>query len=74
MPGQAERAERFRGRGLAYLSVGSGICNQCRHVSDDGQSCKAFPHGIARRILTGEIDHRKPVSGDHGIQFEAREA
>jgi len=67
------RAARFGDAGLGFITIGEGICNQCKHVSKDGQSCKAFPNGIASGILTGEIDHRKPINGDNGIQFEKRE-
>lgn len=35
--------------------------------------CRAFPDGIPKEILTGEVDHSKPYKGDHGIQFKAIE-
>lgn len=45
-----------------------GICAGCRHLR--GAYCDAFPQGIPMDILLGEIDHRLPVQGDRGIQFE----
>lgn len=33
-------------------------------------ACAAFMEGIPDAILEGEVDHRSPVDGDHGIQFE----
>jgi hypothetical protein len=33
-------------------------------------ACAAFPDGIPDAIATGEVEHRKPYAGDHGIQFE----
>ena len=32
--------------------------------------CEAFPYGIPFAIRMGVVDHRKPVDGDRGIQFE----
>lgn len=36
------------------------------------QTCDAYPGGIPQAILDNEVDHRQPVEGDHGIQFEAK--
>ena len=47
------------------------ICNECKHRMGGGK-CKAFPEGIPNEIFNSFIDHRKPVEGDHGIQFESR--
>lgn len=34
--------------------------------------CAAFPAGIPDRVYYNSVDHRQPVEGDHGIQFEAK--
>jgi hypothetical protein len=34
--------------------------------------CSAFPSGIPDEIAYGDNKHLKPVSGDHGIQYEIR--
>lgn len=53
------------------------LCPNCKHsagtIQYHGKAvflCLAFPTGIPQEILTGEVDHRKPYSGDRGIQFE----
>lgn len=32
--------------------------------------CKAFPGGIPRAILDGEVKHDKPFVGDNGYRFK----
>lgn len=34
--------------------------------------CAAFPDGIPHQIASGNLSHRKPVDGDHGIQFRSK--
>jgi hypothetical protein len=48
-------------------------CMFCRHFDRDAErlTCRAFPDGIPDAILEGEVDHRRPVAGDGGIQFAA---
>jgi len=50
-------------------------CNSCKHLIIDVDSpimaCKAFPAGIPDAILDGDDDHKLPVRGDNGIQYEA---
>ena len=36
-------------------------------------SCDAFPAGIPAAIAVDMADHREPIEGDHGIQFEFNE-
>lgn len=49
-------------------------CTTCRHFVGGSipPKCAAFPRGIPDDILDGEEDHRQPVRGDNGIQYEAR--
>ena len=54
---------------IAYISIDAGKCNRCRHVSNDGLTCEAFPEGIPAEILTGKHDHTKAFPGDGGIRF-----
>lgn len=46
----------------------SDQCISCRHYRGDLQ-CDAFPERIPQEILSGEHDHTKPFTGDHGIGF-----
>lgn len=48
------------------------ICIACVHLlpkRDNLMSCKAFPI-IPGMIVFNELDHRLPIVGDGGIQFE----
>lgn len=47
-------------------------CNTCKHFTlfSIPPRCKAFPTGIPAEILKGYDDHRQPVRGDNGIQYE----
>ena len=63
-------APRFSDTTLAFITLDSGICNQCCYVGKDGTTCRAFPRGIPDKILRGEVDHRKPYEGDRGIRFK----
>ena len=52
------------------------LCNDCKHRSPlwpDEITCTAFPDGIPDEVLFCDLDHRKPIDGDHGIQFEPKE-
>lgn len=47
------------------------MCAICKHMTQHrGVGCRAFPGGIPLAILHNHKDHRKPVEGDHGLQFE----
>lgn len=53
-------------------------CAACKHMraapTPSGHpACDAFPGGIPNRIAYYGADHRQPVKGDHGIQFELAE-
>jgi hypothetical protein len=37
-----------------------------------GPSCTAFPAGIPDEIWENKADHRKPVAGDHGVQWTSK--
>jgi hypothetical protein len=53
-------------------SYAAPMCTVCTHYQPTREqlTCTAFPDGIPQAILYSQVDHRKPVSGDHGIQFE----
>lgn len=46
------------------------MCFNCKHKIKGSLSCAAFPVKIPDGIISSEIDHRKPVKGDHGIQYD----
>ncbi len=50
------------------------ICIWCKHfdrtVDAIAPVCTAFPTGIPAAIITNATDHRQPVAGDNGIQYE----
>jgi len=50
------------------------ICLDCKHYYKGalGFSCKAYPEGIPKEIMTSEIDHKKPYKNDNGIQLEKK--
>lgn len=58
-------------------------CGACVHLDQPSSdafwstskpkpTCNAFPTGIPEAVLGNELDHRQPIDGDHGIQFEAK--
>jgi len=47
-------------------------CNDCKHNNRDG-TCKAFPDGIPKDILTGKILHNKPFAGQKGKYIYEKE-
>ena len=51
----------------------SDVCTYCKHYDGGFRTCAAFKE-IPLSIWEGKNKHTKPVDGDHGIQFEKREA
>lgn len=54
-------------------------CDYCKHrgrLPGGGFTipvCKAFPGHIPDEVLMNQVDHRKPIDGDDGVQFEPRD-
>jgi hypothetical protein len=50
------------------------LCVSCRHRHVTTvlgvHTCDAFPDGIPDAIWVALGDHRDPVPGDHGVQYE----
>lgn len=38
-----------------------------------GPTCDAFPKQVPDDIYFGQVDHRQPFPGDHGIRWEPAE-
>jgi hypothetical protein len=58
------------------IPVYSEVCTFCKHwdvEANEPRVCAAFPDGIPMLIWLGKNNHREPVEGDHGIQFELAE-
>jgi len=47
------------------------LCVICEHLQPNWK-CAAFPGGISNEILLGKLNHKKQISGDHGIVFQLR--
>lgn len=54
---------------IPELPINTPICHTCKHWNGN-LACKAFPKGIPVGVFTNEWDHRYPIRGDHGIQYE----
>lgn len=50
--------------------LGISQCVWCRHRSEGGRHCPAFPEGIPEAIASNRHDHRDPFDGDRGVRFE----
>lgn len=57
---------------VAGEMFGTLQCDLCLHLRPP-RSCAAFPDGIPIDVMVGNIDHTKPVLGDHGIRFRSKE-
>ena len=50
-----------------------GICHQCVHQHSNPFNCSAFPEGIPKEILVGDIVHTEPYPGDQGIRYKRKD-
>jgi hypothetical protein len=59
------RLDRFVGRveDLVWAS-----CVSCLRKAR-GPICEAYPDGIPEVILNGNVDHKTPYPGDHGLTY-----
>lgn len=62
--------DRFGSKGASFIGFTAGICSECKHLHEDGETCDAFPDGIPANIRSGDIDHHESVAGDDGIIFK----
>ena len=48
------------------------ICLGCKRFDRDADNlaCEAFPEKIPNNIIMNGADHRYPVQGDQGLQFD----
>lgn len=65
--------DKFYARGMEGVNFANGICKDCKHVHEGGETCEAFPDGIPIVIQTGEFDHHEHYPGDDGVTFEEAE-
>lgn len=62
----------FRDRMVGEPVLVMPQCLQCTYWEEPGIICAAFPEGIPKEVLMNIVDHKNPVSGDHGIRFAPR--
>ena len=60
--------ERMSGDGAITASQ----CHGCKHYYKGTLTCAAYPVKIPFDILADRMDHKKPIPGDGGIQWEAK--
>ncbi len=46
------------------------MCFYCKRKNKGATTCAAYPHGIPRKILLSEVDHRLEYPDDHGLRFD----
>ena len=49
------------------------VCRHFRQESGETLTCDAYRERIPDPIFFNEKDHRRPLPGDHGIQWDALE-
>lgn len=49
------------------------VCKHAKWVKGVSYTCAAFPEGIPHNVLNQTLDHRRPIPGDHGVQYEPSE-
>lgn len=63
------------GEAISFELSGDGenfcACGSCRHRAATEFKCTAYPDGIPKEIILGQVLHEEPYAGDHGIQWEA---
>ena len=63
--------------GRFLMTIVAPQCGFCAHFHRNNvksNTCDAFPKGIAEDIWLNKVSHLKPIDGDNGIQFEARDS
>jgi len=61
------RPARFNGRIEDLIWASCVSCERKRR----GPVCDAYPEGIPEVILNGNVDHKTPYPGDHGLTYLA---
>ncbi len=52
------------------ISIESPKCFSCKHYTGD-LACHAFPDGIPGNVLSWDLPHDEPISGDNGLQYQS---
>jgi len=61
---------------MLFIMVRELLCAYCKHLQPHPERrgpliCAAFPNGIHKEIVNGEVLHYEPYPSDNGIQFES---